>query len=82
MGNNCCSRDIDEYKEGLNYPLKEEIAFASGELGQKLKRTRKIKIVDNDIEIDKFLEKYKVKMLVFGGNGSLYESYLCSLKKK
>ena len=82
MGNNCCSRDIDEKGEGKNYPNKEEIAFASGELGQKLKRTKKIKLIDNDREIDKFLEKYKVKMLVFGGNGSLYESYLCSLKKQ
>ena len=43
---------------------------------------RKIILEDNNIEIDKFLENYKVKMIVFGGNGSLYESYLCSLKKQ
>ena len=52
MGNNCCCRESDETKPGENYPNKEEIEFTSGELGHKLKRTRKIKLVDNDIEID------------------------------
>ena len=38
---------------------------------------KKIDLLNSEFEIEKFLKQHEVTQLIFNGNGSLYECYLC-----